>query len=95
METVLMLKILRKKTDSVFVFGNGTPLGQFRKSWRTACVKAGLGKVTKRKDGTEIYDGLIFHDLRRAGVRNLVRAGVGEQVAMAISGHKTRSVFGL
>jgi integrase len=93
-ETVLMLKMLRKKTDSIFVFGNGRPLGDFRQAWRTASVKAGLGTVTKLEDGTKLYDGLIFHDLRRTGVRNLVRAGVPEQVAMAVSGHKTRSVFG-
>ncbi len=73
---------------------NGRPLGDFRKAWHAACVKAGLFHVEKDADDNmvEKHD-RVWHDFRRSGVRNLRRAGVDETVAMTITGHKTASVF--
>ena len=73
----------------------GHPVGDFRKAWAAACIEAGLYHVVgTNADGTEKKSpDRLFHDLRRSGVRNMVRAGVRERVAMEISGHRTRSIF--
>ncbi len=58
----------------------GKPIKDLRGAWDAACTAAG-------------YPGRVLHDLRRSAVRNLVRAGVPDTVAMKITGHKTRAVF--
>ncbi len=99
----------RKYPTCSWVFSNsGRPIKNMYKAWRTGCVKADLGKMVCVSCSGEInesgvcsqcsgkvvkYVGLIPHDLRRTGVRNLIRAGVPRSVAMKISGHKTESVF--
>jgi integrase len=67
-------------------------LGDFDDQWQAACVASGLGEKFE-ENGKQKYRGLTFHDLRRSAVRSLVRAGVPEHVAMAVSGHKTRAMF--
>ena len=39
------------------------------------------------------YKGLLIHDFRRSGVRNLIRSGVPRRIAMKISGHLSESTF--
>jgi integrase len=66
---------------------NGKPVLRFDKAWRSACERAGL------QAGRKVEGGKVFHDFRRTAARNLRHAGVSEDVAMKITGHKTRAMF--
>jgi len=89
----LTLCVHGKTADQlVFTRKDNEPVLNFRGSWYSLCERTGLGAFVN-KDGKETWKGLVFHDLRRSAVRNMIRRGIPERVAMMISGHKTRSVF--
>ena len=76
-----MLTLYRDRGPCPYVFQHaGKPVLKFEKAWNAACRKTNLR-------------GKLFHDFRRTAVRDLVRSGTPERVAMKITGHKTRSVF--
>jgi integrase len=81
-----LLEIMRelqskRRLGCPYVFHlDGKKIQSFRKTWKSACQKAGI-------------PGMPFHDFRRTAIRNMIRAGIPERVAMTISGHKSGSVF--
>jgi integrase len=83
-EELRRTKLLQRKFGRIvpLVFSNkkGKPIVNYSKAWHEACRQTGLlGKIP--------------HDFRRTAVRNMVKAGIPERVAMQLTGHKTRSIF--
>jgi integrase len=73
----------------------GRPIKSYKNAWGRAVDRAARGG--SREALAQIVRpqllGRIVHDFRRTAVRNLVRAGVDESLAMKLTGHRTRAVF--
>lgn len=79
-ERTTALERERERIIPLVFHRDGEAIRTFRRSWLTACRKAGL-------------PGRIPHDFRRSAVRNLERAGVPRSTAMAMVGHKTEAIY--
>lgn len=81
-----------RKIPHVFHRRGGKPIQDFYGARDTACWKVGL--ATKDPDTGKItHNERIPHDFRRTAVRNLIRRGVTERIAMMLTGHKTPAVY--
>jgi integrase len=93
LRTILERRLAARRFDSPLIFHRtskgkvGQAVKDYRRSWAAACKVAGLPA------GRNVAGGVTPYDLRRCAVRNLVRGGTHETVAMKITGHKTRSTF--
>lgn len=85
-ELVDMLRAESRTDGPVF------DVGSFRTAWENTRARMNLRTLTE-EGSRRHYEGLLVHDLRRSAVRNLRLAGVPEDVAMKIFGHRARSVF--
>jgi len=91
LRAVLERRLAARRMDSLLIFhrtSKGKPgqrIRDFSFIWAEACKAAGL--PAGRKGGITPYD------LRRSGVRNMIRAGVSQTVAMRVSGHVTDATF--
>jgi integrase len=73
LKDIIVRRLAKRLPGCGLVFHrNGKPIKSFRRAFKSACETAGL-------------IGLVPHDMRRSGIRNLRRAGNDEHDCMEIS----------
>jgi site-specific recombinase XerC len=78
---VIERRLKVRRLDCEFVFHRkGKRIAAFAKAFKAAAAKIGMPE-------------LLPHDMRRSAVRNFRRSGLSEHEGMALSGHKTDSVY--
>jgi integrase len=81
MRDVLVRRLDARVRGCEYLFHRaGERIGEFAKSWKTLCSRAGLTAIRP-------------HDLRRSAVTNFLEMGFTPKEAMEITGHRTLSVF--
>jgi integrase len=70
----------RRVVQHVFCTPSGLKVHDYAEAWHAARKAAGL-------------PGRFVHDFRRTAARNMLRAGIPQQVAMQLGGWKTQSIF--
>jgi len=71
---------LRRVVKHVFFTDSGLKVHDYAKAWNEARKAAGL-------------PGRLVHDFRRTAARNMLRAGIPQNVCMQLGGWKTQSIF--
>ena len=81
---------LKKENGIIFRYVFFHPSG---KKTGNRITESGFDKAGRKARIDASCPGRSPHDFRRTAVRNLVRVGVPERVAMQLTGHKTCAVF--
>ena len=96
---------MQRRTGQIIplVFHNeGRPIVNYYKAWHAACrraavLKDGDGRPVERNGKTVVVRpqllGRIPHDFRRSACRRLIQGGIPEQIAMKLTGWKSRQML--